>query len=881
MIEQINSAAGGWWAWMVPMLWQTALLAAFVLAIDTLPRRRGWPQVRYALWLLVLVRLVVPPSFSLATSLSARLLPLKGAPPGVVETAAPLRPSAPAAAVAVAPSEAAPATVRASVETASAAQPVRSAPLSSKAWAMLASTAVSLFFMGWLIARLARLRRMAGGTPAPEWIAEAIAHHAAQLHLQRRPRAVMTDALPSAAVCGLFRPVLFLPESYLGLPREALGHILLHELAHVKRGDLIVNAAQSLLHIVYWFNPALWFAARRLRQLREICCDAAVANVLRERTRDYCATLVHAAERAAGCAVEPGLGLLGLFEGPGRLHRRIEQLARPVWKHRRLKRIAAVAAVALTVLCVLPMAALKAAPQAAPEDKAPPAARDTYAVTLEGKVTDAATGTPVPDAEVRGWICLTDSRPDRAERSAQQTVRTNPNGAYRIDLHSPLNDSGEDKGTGLAALSICAEGYGTHPVFVKPRVSPDNLALKDIDAALQRGRKLSGRILDAEGLPVEGARLMIGDGQSGGWDDWAAWGRAESDKDGLFTIWLDRARRRDMGESPWLAVIKDGYGAAFLWDILGKEEVGDIALKPGGTARGRVLDDAGKPIAGGAVDAFLYPFGRVGRAVTNADGAWEMTGLPGEPSIADFFQRKNKRYMKRLGETAFYVRPDPSSGLADQPDRRVMIPEGRETVLPDIVPGGAARKREEARIAAMPKPADPVKAELIGRVELLLLTNGPRDVTARKTLDWSDVTTDEKGNRSIQYHCYATIWDKDTVECKYTFTFDPEGNLINTTSAEGYPAKVEPAPADTATQDGLVALVEKFFTQNFADITARKTIEWGRREAEADGNVSIRYKYEATIWGKDKIINNQVFTFDSEGKFLSVDNVEGYPKDAE
>jgi len=68
-------------------------------------------------------------------------------------------------------------------------------------------------------------------------------------------------------------------------------------------------------------------------------------------------------------------------------------------------------------------------------------------------------------------------------------------------------------------------------------------------------------------------------------------------------------------------------------------------------------------------------------------------------------------------------------------------------------------------------------------------------------------------------------------------------------------------------------LVEDFFKHNYRDITARKTIEWGDESKDEKGNISIRYKYEATIWGKEKIVNNQTFTFDKEGEFVSVEDV--------
>ena len=86
-------------------------------------------------------------------------------------------------------------------------------------------------------------------------------------------------------------------------------------------------------------------------------------------------------------------------------------------------------------------------------------------------------------------------------------------------------------------------------------------------------------------------------------------------------------------------------------------------------------------------------------------------------------------------------------------------------------------------------------------------------------------------------------------------------------------------PADTGTQEGLKKLVEKFFSENFRDVTSRKTMEWGQREVKENGNVSIRYMYEAAIRDKDKSIMNQVFTFTPKGEYVSYENVKGYPKE--
>jgi beta-lactamase regulating signal transducer with metallopeptidase domain len=348
----MNALAAGWWTWMLPMLWQTALLAGLVWAADLILKRWGWPQVRYALWLLVVARLVIPPSFALPTSLSARLLHPHGSAVAAIQSSA------------LIPDDSVP--VMAPIESALTFPAPPRATLSAESWAMLCATAVSLFFLGWLLARLLRLSRLvrrAGETPIPARVAEAFAHHAMQFHMRRPPRLVLTSNVQSAGVCGVWRPLVLLPESYCELSHEQLGHVFAHEFAHLKRGDPIVNAIQSLLHIVYWFNPALWLAGRRLRDLREICCDAAVSVRLRERTREYGLTLLTAAAHCPQARLEPELGLLGLFENPAFLRRRIEYLAHPAWKHRRLRWIAAAATAALVTLFVMPMAALKAAPE--------------------------------------------------------------------------------------------------------------------------------------------------------------------------------------------------------------------------------------------------------------------------------------------------------------------------------------------------------------------------------------------------------------------------------------------------------------------------------------------------------------------------------------
>jgi hypothetical protein len=174
---------------------------------------------------------------------------------------------------------------------------------------------------------------------------------------------------------------------------------------------------------------------------------------------------------------------------------------------------------------------------------------------------------------------------------------------------------------------------------------------------------------------------------------------------------------------------------------------------------------------------------------------------------------------------------------------------------------------------AAPAVIPSAKAEMIGRVEDVFLHNY-RDITWRKSLAWGEVQTAADGARSITYSYEAKIWDKETMVMKQTFTFAADGKFVRSENETGYPKKKDAPVADVTTQKGMIALVEDFFSKNFRDITARETIAWGQVAKDAKGNSTIRYKYNATIWDKEKKVMEQDFTFDPSGKFVSANKVE-------
>jgi hypothetical protein len=140
------------------------------------------------------------------------------------------------------------------------------------------------------------------------------------------------------------------------MTRSDTEHMLLHELAHIKRGDLWVHGFYMLLQVVYWYNPLLWLVRSQMYHLRELCCDATVAKLLKERISEYRQTLIDVARRFLTKPTEPGLGLLGLFEDSNRLLVRLNWLKKETWRYQKMKKLTIITTIVLMLAFVLPMA---------------------------------------------------------------------------------------------------------------------------------------------------------------------------------------------------------------------------------------------------------------------------------------------------------------------------------------------------------------------------------------------------------------------------------------------------------------------------------------------------------------------------------------------
>lgn len=146
-----------------------------------------------------------------------------------------------------------------------------------------------------------RLRRSARPVSDPHLLALA-ERLRRRLRLAALPPLLESTRVVVPAVIGAIRPAVLLPVAFAaGLDVRHVEAVLLHELAHVRRYDPLVNLLQRLAEMFLFFHPAVWFVSRRLRAARERCCDDLVV-ACGVGPADYAASLLEfaAADFARG-----------------------------------------------------------------------------------------------------------------------------------------------------------------------------------------------------------------------------------------------------------------------------------------------------------------------------------------------------------------------------------------------------------------------------------------------------------------------------------------------------------------------------------------------------------------------------------------------------
>lgn len=289
-IELLNDLAAQGAAVTLAVLWQSTLVALLVWAL-TRALWRSSPAVRYWLWQLVAIKLLVMPfwTWSLPEIWPGETIAAAPADITKQDTAAGAASDSPPT---PATKAGAPVVIvdRAVVAVAQPAAP----SLTWQAWLLVAWAALVVLQVGQLIVQRLRLRRLLRGTrPAGEALIATVREVAERIGLARMPAVRLAPSDCSPFVYGIFRSALVLPHDLVvGLSGPELQQVVAHELAHLRRRDLLWGWIPRIARVLYFFHPVAYWAESQVRLERELACDQVAMSVGDRRPAEYAETLV-------------------------------------------------------------------------------------------------------------------------------------------------------------------------------------------------------------------------------------------------------------------------------------------------------------------------------------------------------------------------------------------------------------------------------------------------------------------------------------------------------------------------------------------------------------------------------------------------------------
>ncbi|MGI5818625.1 MAG: M56 family metallopeptidase [Armatimonadota bacterium] len=309
---------------------------------------------------------------------------------------------------------------------------------------------------------------------------EAIAQ---RLGLARLPRVRRSAEVSVPAVAGWLRPTLVLPED-----RPADEAALIHELAHVQRGDVPTLAAARLTAAVWWWHPLAWLMLRGLAATAEEACDDVVLALTGAR-REYAQMLTDWAERTSvSGAVNCGSHGKGLV---ARVRRVLDERVKPVVTLSNATRLIVVVS---ALVAILAAGTIHVRAQTAADDIDPAAALppiQMQEVTVTGTVV-GPDGSPVPGAIV--FATHSDRSGLRPIAGATETT-TGEDGRFRLVFTSDYDPP------------------RSYPVVarVEGRALQWAMATNEEEVEIQLGTAgvtCSGTVTDPDGRPVRGAYVF-------------------------------------------------------------------------------------------------------------------------------------------------------------------------------------------------------------------------------------------------------------------------------------------------------------------------------------------------------------------------------------
>lgn len=297
LVESLNRWAGAWAGLAWAVTWQSTLLVG-AFSLLALGMKRASPGLRYWLWQIAAIKLLIMPFWGVSILLPAT------EPRNTNARSTPRPPARSGGNDDVRPEDW-PHTLGRDVTAMDRPNETQdgwlgAVPVDWPAWLL----------MGWGLAiagqvaaiarqreRLKRVLRRSEPANDPALLA-LVAELSRRIGLSGPPEVRIADGVGSPFVCGPRRPTLVLPGALAGsFGSEPLHAVLLHELAHLQRRDLLWDWIPAIARLLYFFHPAAHYIASRARLERELACDQAAMVLTGQSAANYAATLVEVVSR--------------------------------------------------------------------------------------------------------------------------------------------------------------------------------------------------------------------------------------------------------------------------------------------------------------------------------------------------------------------------------------------------------------------------------------------------------------------------------------------------------------------------------------------------------------------------------------------------------
>ncbi|MDB4898245.1 MAG: putative rane protein [Gemmatimonadetes bacterium] len=482
MLQSLLSGLGGPTALHVSLgllLVKATLILIAAIGI-TLAMQRASAGARHLVWLVTLATLLLVPALTAWSPLRLAILP--AAAPSTVssvassnDTLARLRTTTQGGVV---PSESWNITSDGTVAAPLPHVDVSSSLIARVGARVAAMSTISLLLAVWAFVMLAigaslawaglavnRIVAHARPLDAADWT-RPLYEVADRLGLEDAPRLLMSTDAKMPFACGLLTPTIVLPAECAAWTLERRRAVLLHELAHVRRHDLVGHTLGRLACAVYWFHPLVWTAARQLRNESERACDDLALNC-GTRATDYAEHLldiVTSVRRDSTPSVALAMARRKEFEG------RMLAILDPELRHSTPSRRQSAMLIATLALVSLTVGAVSPAPRTV-------RAATTLAATQSTSTRERPQAVPAPLSQERPLVHEAphaQAYPDSGEPGVLSTFMSTRR-ETRTEMHQSTLSAEASAEASAAAAGVAEARAERVATAISPRISSSSL----------------------------------------------------------------------------------------------------------------------------------------------------------------------------------------------------------------------------------------------------------------------------------------------------------------------------------------------------------------------------------------------------------------------